>query len=142
MGNRAVITTGKGDNNLGIYIHWNGGPESVLAFLETAKNRGYRGPSEDKTYAMARLTGIIHEFFGPAIGLSLGIGRLKELDTNNGDNGVYEIGSGWQVIDRWGSGHDNIKSVSELSEGQKKKYFNVLDTLEESLKRNTPENEV
>ena len=34
MGNRAVLEFKDGT---GIYLHWNGGPESVLAFLDAAK---------------------------------------------------------------------------------------------------------
>ena len=36
MGNRAVITTKENmDNNgIGIYLHWNGGRDSVRAFLK------------------------------------------------------------------------------------------------------------
>lgn len=39
MGNRAVITTSKapdvsGAKDLGIYLHWNGGRDSVEAFLK------------------------------------------------------------------------------------------------------------
>ena len=35
MGNRAIITTQKDfDNNgIGVYLHWNGGRDSVQAFL-------------------------------------------------------------------------------------------------------------
>ncbi len=37
MGNRAVITASKSkDSGLGIYLHWNGGIESVVAFLDVA----------------------------------------------------------------------------------------------------------
>ena len=32
MGNRAVITTSKKD--LGLYLHWNGGRDSIEAFFE------------------------------------------------------------------------------------------------------------
>lgn len=37
MGNRAVISFDENDNATGVYLHWNGGPESVLAFLAAAK---------------------------------------------------------------------------------------------------------
>ena len=41
MGNRAVVTNKNQD--IGIYLHWNGGPESVCAFLTYAKALGVRG---------------------------------------------------------------------------------------------------
>ena len=47
MGNRAVIAfeqNGKQDkNSVGIYLHWNGGRDSVEGFLQTAKDYGVRG---------------------------------------------------------------------------------------------------
>lgn len=103
MGNRAVITASKSKTTgVGIYLHWNGGPESVLAFLDVARERGYRDPAEDESYAMARLCGLICEFFGGSD--SVGIGQLRELDCDNYDNGVYVIGAGWTVAGRWGKG--------------------------------------
>lgn len=104
MGNRAVITTSTSRKGFGIYLHWNGGIESVLAFLDAAKERTYRDPEYDPTYSMARLCGLIHEFFGVDSESSLGIGLLQELDCDNHDNGVYVIGKDWQIIDRWGEG--------------------------------------
>ena len=35
MGNRAVITTP--DKKIGVYLHWNGGRDSVEGFLQTCK---------------------------------------------------------------------------------------------------------
>lgn len=103
MGNRAVITASTSKTKgVGIYVHWNGGPESVLAFLDVARERGYRDPADDESYAMARLCQVICEFFGGDS--SVGIGQLDELDCDNYDNGVYVIGKGWTVVDRWGSG--------------------------------------
>ena len=103
MGNRAVITASTSKTSgIGIYLHWNGGLESILAFLSVCKDRGYRTPAGDEAYAMARLTGVIHEFIGG--GASIGIGTLKNLDTDNHDNGVYVIGGNWEVVKRWGAG--------------------------------------
>lgn len=45
MGNRAIITTKKRD--LGVYLHWNGGRDSVGAFLEYCELRGFRAPDGD-----------------------------------------------------------------------------------------------
>jgi hypothetical protein len=99
MGNRAVITTAPFDNNaIGIYVHWNGGRASVEGFLLACKELGYRSPGSDRGYAMARLVGAIGLFFGGS--LSLGLGTCKELDCDNGDNGVYLIGDDWQIVGR------------------------------------------
>ena len=98
MGNRAVITTKENmDNNgIGIYLHWNGGRDSVRAFLKYCELKGYRAPSEDN-YGWARLCQVIGNFFGG--GSSLGIDTVNHLDCNNFDNGVYLI-EGWEIVGR------------------------------------------
>lgn len=96
MGNRAVITTEARD--LGVYLHWNGGRDSVEAFLKYCDLRGFRPPDSDE-YGWARLCQVIANFMG-ASGLSVGISRYttdKQMDP--GDNGVY-VTRGWEVVDR------------------------------------------
>jgi len=128
MGNRAVITASKNKTRgVGIYVHWNGGPESILAFLEVAKSRGYRSPACDESYAIARLTGVLCEFFDD--GLCVGVDYLSQLDCNNGDNGVYVIGGNWEIINRWGDGSDAQKDTSSFSEYQKEKYQGIINQL-------------
>lgn len=61
MGNRAVITTE--DKKLGIYLHWNGGRDSVEAFLRYCDLRGFRPPNSDE-YGWARLCQVIANFMG------------------------------------------------------------------------------
>lgn len=99
MGNRAVILN-KNDmladgkinpNQIGVYLHWNGGRDSVSAFLKYCKLKGYRSPSTD-CYGWACLCNVISNFFGD--GMSLGIDIASRLGCNNYDNGVY-------IIDRW-----------------------------------------
>ena len=63
MGNRAVITASLSNdpqtsNDIGIYLHWNGGRDSVEAFLEYCKRRGFRPPDQDN-YGWARLCQVI-----------------------------------------------------------------------------------
>ncbi len=99
MGNRAVITIAPYSvSNVGIYVHWNGGRASIEGFLKAARELGYRDPSLDDGYSLARLTQIIGTFFGGAS--SLGIGVVRDLDVNNGDNGTYVIGEGWEIVER------------------------------------------
>ena len=99
MGNRAIMLS-KNDmladgkinpNQIGVYLHWNGGRDSVSAFLKYCKLKGYRSPSTD-CYGWACLCNVISNFFGD--GMSLGIDIASRLDCNNYDNGVY-------IIDRW-----------------------------------------
>ena len=130
MGNRAVITASTlQTQGVGIYLHWNGGPESVLAFLDVARERGYRDPARDDQYAMARLCGLICEFFGPG-DASVGIGPLDQLDCNNYDNGVYVIGDGWEVIDRWGAGSEPMPTLDQMSEYGLKQYHGIRAQLQ------------
>ena len=97
MGNRAVITTK--DKAIGIYLHWNGGRDSVEAFLKYCKLQGFRCPESDN-YGWARLCQVISNFFGiSGGGLSIGVGEYDSLDTDNGDNGVYII-ENWEIVDR------------------------------------------
>lgn len=98
MGNRAVITTkaNMDNNGVGVYLHWNGGRDSVRAFLKYCELKGYRAPSEDN-YGWARLCQVIGNFFGGST--SLGIDTVNNLDCNNWDNGVYLI-EGWEIVGR------------------------------------------
>lgn len=98
MGNRAVITTRENFNNdgVGVYLHWNGGRDSVQAFLTYCKMKGYREPTSDN-YGLARLCQVIGNFFGG--GLSIGIDKCSHLDYDNYDNGTYII-DGWDIVDR------------------------------------------
>jgi hypothetical protein len=88
MGNRAVIAFGTEPTDIGIYLHWNGGPEKVKAFLDATRTlMKARGP--DAQYGPARLIQVIGNFVGGVH--SLGIGQLRTLDEDNGDNGVYTV---------------------------------------------------
>jgi hypothetical protein len=100
VGNRAVIAFGTKKHarsalvwttkptDIGIYLHWNGGAESVRAFLDATRElMKSRGP--DAPYASARLIQVIGNYLGGT--LSLGIGQLQNLDCDNGDNGVFII---------------------------------------------------
>ncbi len=97
MGNRAVITTKENfeNNGVGIYLHWNGGYDSVSAFLTYCKMKGYRAPSD--SYGWARLCQVIGNFFGGST--SIGIDVVDNLDCDNWDNGVYII-DGWEIVGR------------------------------------------
>lgn len=130
MGNRAVITASDSKTNgVGIYVHWNGGLESVLAFLDVARERGYRDPSSDESYGMARLCGLMHEFFGVKESDSLGFGQLTNLDCDNGDNGVYVIGKDWTVVDRWGKGSSKDFDTSLFNKRQLEQYNEIKNEL-------------
>lgn len=95
MGNRAVIRTEK--NDIGVYLHWHGGRDSVEAFLAYCKMKRFRVPENDN-YGWAYLCQVICNFFN-GTGLSVGIDKVDCLDCDNGDNGVYII-KNWEIIGR------------------------------------------
>lgn len=94
MGNRAVITTRS--KKIGVYLHWNGGRDSVQAFLKYCELQGFTSPEKDY-YGWARLCQVIGNFFGG--GSSIGIDEYHKLDTDNWDNGVYII-ENWEIVGR------------------------------------------
>ena len=139
MGNRAVITASTSHTKgIGIYLHWNGGIESVQAFLDVAKARGFRDPTSDESYGMARLCGLIHEFFGVDQDTSLGIGTLEQLDCDNYDNGVFVIGKGWEITGRWGKGSQVFTPGAVDMARADDQYKGIVEQL--TLKENTNAN--
>lgn len=95
MGNRAFIKFQ--GLNTGIYLHWNGGRDSVEPFLEYCRLKDYR-PDD---YGVARMCQVIGNFFGG--GLSLGVMSTKGMsnaDLDSGDNGVYIV-KNWKIIKRY-----------------------------------------
>ena len=94
MGNRAVITTES--KKIGVYLHWNGGRDSVEAFLKYCELQQFASPEKD-CYGWARLCQVISNFFEG--GLSIGIDEYYKLDTDNYDNGTYII-KDWEIIGR------------------------------------------
>ena len=95
MGNRAIITTAENyrNNGAGIYLHWNGGRDSVEAFLTYARLQGATGSAD---YVLARLTQYIGNWFGGTS--SLGI--VPAACGMGDDNGVYIINGNLEIIDR------------------------------------------
>ena len=113
MGNRAVITIKEKDvpqedwNSL--YLHWNGGRDSVEPFLHVAKLYEIRC-QEDSSYAIARLSQLIGNTLGGT--LSLGVGAYKCLDTNNYDNGTYVV-EDWEIVEREHLPYENFEEQDE-----------------------------
>jgi hypothetical protein len=95
MGNRAVITTEKRD--IGVYLHWNGGRDSVDGFLCYCFMKRYRQPEKD-CYGWAYLCTVIGNYMDGS-GLSLGVDKLENLDCDNWDNGMYII-KDWHIVGR------------------------------------------
>ncbi len=95
MGNRAhVIFEDKQSQHFSpaIYLHWNGGPESIYAFLDELDRRGVRA---DQEYEAARFVQIVGEYFMPdqlSLGVTSGPSSAEDLGRWAGeDNGLYLV---------------------------------------------------
>lgn len=104
MGNRANVIFVAGECvSPCIYLHWNGGPESVYRFLDELDARDVRADGE---YEAARFVQIVGEFFSEEGGDSLSLGilnrpsglggaisseYLERIRTDSSDNGFYIV---------------------------------------------------
>jgi hypothetical protein len=101
MGNRAIIAfkepkAKRNDKQIPcIYLHWNGGRDSVESFLEAARRLDVR--STDQNYSMARLTQIISNYIGGT--LSIGCSTVGDWALDFLDNGVYWVDN-LEIYDR------------------------------------------
>jgi len=105
MGNRAILKFQDEKNLSSIYLHWNGGRASVQAFLNVAKELGFRNGE----YGIARLSQVIGNFFGGD--LSLGITNHSK---SHGDNGIYLI-KNFEII-----GRKDFDQTEEIDESKTK----------------------
>lgn len=151
MGNRAVITrvNEKMDESIqkssqvGVYLHWNGGRDSVEAFLKYCKLKGLRSPETDN-YGWAGLTTVINNFFGNS-GYSIGIDQCSNLDCDNYDNGVYFV-KNWEIVGRaFHSGSEQneynlLEMLIGIDERQPEDSRLGKDKIEELLDKELEEN--
>lgn len=128
MGNRAVVVFKDQDFKAGVYLHWNGGPESVLAFLKVMEERKWTRLD----YASARFTAVVSEFFdaeGECDGLSLAIVDDPQSWKDGCDNGLYEVsrdGDNFEVKQR-----GRKISATKLDPKDKEKMDQIVDRLAE-----------
>lgn len=123
MGNRAIVKpVGK---DVGVYLHWNGGIDSVTAFLKYCELRDFR--SFEDSYGLARFTQVVGNFLGGglSIGVHSGIGETQ-LDAAYLDNGIYIV-KGWEIV-----GH--------IGEREPKEGYDLEDMLR-SIDSRQPESE-
>jgi hypothetical protein len=99
MGNRGnvVFVDAQGEISPAVYLHWNGGPDSVYAFLSELVARD---PRKDASYSAARFVQVVGDFFGTGSMLSLGIVNgpakltkvaIQKVMTDLSDNGLYVV---------------------------------------------------
>lgn len=113
MGNRAVVAVE--GSSVGIYLHWNGGIESIAAFLRAAKDLGVRDPVRDTSYFYARFAQLVGNYFGGST--SIGIEAMNKIDQDNGDNGVYIVGADFAIVKRLhGKGRSVLKADQAKSD--------------------------
>lgn len=107
MGNRAVILFGaremaKGDRYSGVYLHWNGGPESVYSFVKTlasyalSQNQGATPIGAPSDALAARFTQLAANFFSSSGSDFLNVYAIPNprAPLTNGDdtnNGLYVV---------------------------------------------------
>ena len=113
MGNRAVVAfvdcSGKDksrylnnslikDKSPSVYLHWNGGRDSVEGFLTVVKKL-YGGSSclDAKERAVVFYSVVRRAGMG---GVSTEVSTFKKVDADNGDNGTYWVDESFQIIDR------------------------------------------
>jgi membrane protease subunit (stomatin/prohibitin family) len=96
MGNRCYVIFP--DAQAAVYLHWNGGLESVVSFLDYMNERNVRGDS----YGAARFCQIVGNFFGGE--LSIGVhGCADPAAMAYKENGAFviDLQDGALAITRW-----------------------------------------
>ena len=95
MGNRGLVIFK--DQDIGVYLHWNGGRDSVYPFLEYCRMKGYR--TDD--YAPARFCQVVGNFFGGTLHLGVWCVKGDSLESlNQGDGGIYIV-ENWDIVGRY-----------------------------------------
>jgi hypothetical protein len=117
MGNRAVLGfVGKGkasDINSeskvkkmnAIYVHWNGGRDTIEPLLDVAREQGKLRKGEsvmDRVYAIGKKSDIWKE------GTAFDKGKVGNLDYDNMDNGTYVIDDNFKIVARRWHGEPRI----------------------------------
>lgn len=140
MGNRAVVSfKGTEFDKAAVYLHWNGGPESVLAFLDVLRARKWTRMD----YISARFVGVVVEFFdheGDDQGYSVGIVDDPNKWADGCDNGHYIVecnkDDNWLVTQRCAGKTTKYLAgklctfAPMLDERQAQQYGSIMDTLQ------------
>ena len=142
MGNRCII---KGDNsNIGVYLHWNGGRNSVEAFLKYCKEKDCRG-FNNEGYGIARFCQVVGNWFGGTLSIGVQVINDKDLEeiASHLDNGIYIINDNWEEIKHIGKAcvenydeKDLIESIDKAQPvtEQMKEYLFAEEVDAEDLK--------
>lgn len=139
MGNRANVHFV--DNDIHVYLHWNGGIESVAAFLQqTANIMGNR--TGDAQYFTARFIQVVGNFFGgnTSLGVSnkfydgksykVKVGKTVSVAYNGKDyQELSDIVEGLKGDEYWSGHYPIIQQLNEKtpSSGDKSAYTVFID---------------
>ena len=134
MGNRAVITTP--ERKVGIYLHWNGGRDTIEPLLKYCELQGYRPPSSDE-YGFARICQVMGNFFGGSTSLGVGV-YTTDRQMDPGDNGIYVI-EGWRIANHLRTEYDSdwnpvgMRSFGPSEEEDWHKFDDMLRAFDASM---------
>ena len=122
MGNRAVKSFKcegvPKEYSPSIYLHWNGGRDSIEGFLKAHEKANFRNGA----YGIARLIQLITNWFGG--GLCVGVGVYSQMDTDNFDNGVYWVCSKtFKIVER------------EFKRQKEQQVYNVIEFSKDVLEK-------
>jgi hypothetical protein len=126
MGNRAVVLFSE-TPDIGVYLHWNGGPESVLAFLQATSERVRAGELADsgRDAGVIGFLQTVANYFS-FDGLSLYLGKPADLDCDNGDNGTYHVTAG-RIVRREYMPEYSAMSVEGLKRDERERFDGILE---------------
>ena len=133
MGNRAFIKFRS--EQVGIYLHWNGGRDSVESFLEYCNLKGFRSDS----YGVARMAQVIGNYFGGTLSLGVEYSGKSLADLNPGDNGVYIVDN-WKIVGRYPRNimeqhnYDKIDLMIDIDQAQPETEQLGMDTIKEYVR--------
>lgn len=136
MGNRAIVKPEGKD--IGVYLHWNGGIDSVTAFLKYCELRNFRG--FDDSYGLARFCQVVGNFFGGSlsIGIYSGVGETK-YDAEYLDNGIYVV-KGWKIVRHIGNSEpregydlDDMLKAIDVRQPKTEQLGDFLDAVETDI---------
>lgn len=135
MGNRAnIIFAGEDqseNNNFGVHVHWNGGPESIYAFLKTLASYGYSyndGRINNSSGNLIvssgvqsiRFSQLVSNYFNDFKSDFLSIYNfnvefpVKSFDDYLADNGLYVVHPDFSVDRYVYDENNNVKQLSSL----------------------------
>lgn len=141
MGNTAIVKPLVGD--IGVYLHWNGGSDSITAFLKYCELQGYKSFDNLHSEGIVHFCQVVTNYLGGSVCLITGVKETEEY-ADGLDNGIYVV-DGWQIVKRIGrqsrsEGYDLIDTLCEIDDAQPpqmrltKGYIRAKEVIPTSLK--------